>query len=572
MPDPTPGHPSLHDEPDAPGLPVRAHLAGLLDAVGRYERALMTNDVPELDVLFAPGATTVRSDGGTTLVGHHHIAAFRAQRPPVPQRTLVRVHVRGLAPEHAVVVAESERADGGTGVQTQVWSRTAGSWAVTTAHVSTVPPAPDTSAAAAPSADTPPDGPTDRTIWRVTAAEAAASGTPLPVPQPDATSPLAGLRVAVKDLFAVAGQRVGAGNPAWLAQAPVETTSAAAVEALLVAGATLEGVAQTDELAFSLAGTNTHYGTPPNPAAPGRITGGSTSGPAAAVAAGLADVALGTDTGGSVRVPASYCGLFGLRTTHGAVSRDGLVGLAPSFDTVGVLARTVDVLAAAADALLPAQPEVPASRIVVSPVLMALADPDVRLAVEAALLALSVRTGVPVEVVDTLTGAALEAWFEAFRTVQQAEAWSEHHAFVAAHGDSLEPAVAARFRAGQDITTAQEAAARGVLAEARAALVDLLPPGTVLALPSSSTPALRRDAGAAEIDTARAGTLRLTCVAGTGGLPALSVPTGRVGTLPVGLCLTAGPGQDRSLLALLTGPPAPPATPPAPVHVTEDRS
>lgn len=566
LPDPTPGLPSLRSHP------------GLLDAVARYERALMTNDVPELDVLFASGTSTVRSDGGTTLVGHHHIAEFRAQRPPVPRRTLVRVHVRDLSPEHAVVVAESERADGGTGVQTQVWSRTSGDWAVTTAHVSTVPPA------SVPSSTVPAEtsgASTDRSIWRATATEAAAAGAPLPAPPAGGGGPLAGVRVAVKDLFAVAGQRVGAGNPAWLAQAPVETASAAAVEALLAAGATLAGLAQTDELAFSLAGTNTHYGTPPNPAAPGRITGGSTSGPTAAVAAGLADLALGTDTGGSVRVPASYCGLFGLRTTHDAVSRAGLVGLAPSFDTVGVLARTVDVLAAAADALLPAQPVVPTSRIVVSPVLLALADPDVRQAVEAALLALSVRTGVPVETDRTVTGTALESWFEAFRTVQQAEAWAEHSAFVGTHGDSLEPAVAARFRAGQSITEDEEAAARGVLAGARAALVDLLPPGTVLALPSSSTPALRRDASAAEIDAARAGTLRLTCVAGAGGLPALSVPTGRVGTLPVGLCLAAGPGQDRSLLALLTGPPtptsppAPPLPPPPPLSTAdtpEDRS
>lgn len=199
------------------------------------------------------------------------------------------------------------------------------------------------------------------------------------------------------------------------------------------------------------------------------------------------------------------------------------------------------------------------TRIVVSPLLMDLADDDVRLAVEAALCALALRTGVPVETVDALTAAGLEEWFEAFRTVQQAEAWAEHRAFVAVHGESLDPAVAARFRAGERIDSAQEAGARAVLAGARTTLVGLLPPGTVLALPSSSTPALRRDADAAEVDAARAGTLRLTCVAGAGGLPALSVPTGRVGTLPVGLCLAAGPGQDRSLLALLGQTPGPAA-------------
>lgn len=540
---------------------------GLLEAFWRYERALMDNDVPELEALFAPGTGTVRSDGGSALVGHDHISAFRAQRPPVPRRRLVRVHVRALDDDHAVVVAESVRPDGGTGAQTQVWSRHDETWTVSTAHVSTVPPAQGPPTAANP----------DPATWRLTAVDAETHGSPFPTPEPGAGGPLAGARVAVKDLFAVAGQRVGAGNPAWLAAAAVETSDAAAVAALLAAGATIEGIAQTDELAFSLAGTNVHYGTPENPAAPGHITGGSTSGPAAAVAAGLADVALGTDTGGSVRVPASYCGLYGLRTTHDAVSRDGLVGLARSFDTVGVLTQTPELLAAAADVLLPAQTVVPVDRLVVAPVLMALARPDVRLAVEAALLALALRTGTTVETVDTLTASALESFFGAFRTVQQAEAWAEHHTFVETHGSSLEPAVAARFRAGGDITAAEEADARAVLADARSLLVDLLPPGTVLALPSSSTPALRRDASAAEIDAARAGTLRLTCVAGSGGLPAVSVPTGRVGTLPVGLCLAAAPGQDRSLLAFLTSADAWPEdtaehTRPVPAPSTEARS
>jgi len=155
---------------------------------------------------------------------------------------------------------------------------------------------------------------------------------------------LSGLTFAVKDLYDVAGTRTGAGNPDRLAEAPVATENAAPVDALLESGAELIGKTVTDELAFSLSGTNIHYGTPRNPTAPGRVPGGSSSGSVSAVADGLVDFALGTDTGGSTRVPASYCGVFGLRATHGRISRRGVFLLAPSFCSIGVFSRSAAVL------------------------------------------------------------------------------------------------------------------------------------------------------------------------------------------------------------------------------------
>ena len=506
----------------------------LLRAFRRYERALLANDLLELNALFADGETTLRADGSSVLAGHQHIAAFRADRPPVPGRTLQRVHLREITADSVVLVAETTRADGGTGVQTQLWQRAQGSatgWVVTVAHVSTAAPTP------------PAPSPNDPAAWRI-----APAGEPLV--RGAETGPLQGMRVAVKDLFAVAGQRIGAGNPAWLAGAPAEPSHAGALTALLSAGADVAGIAQTDELAFSLAGTNVHYGTPANPAAPGRITGGSSSGPAAAVAAGHAEIGLGTDTAGSIRVPASYCGLYGLRTTYDLVDRSGLVALAPSFDTVGVLARTGAVLAAA-DVLLPAGEPVPTRELVVAPMLLELAAPGTRLAVEAALRALALHLDVPVRAVE-LDRAALESWFTAFRTVQTAEAWRTHGEFVAAHPGEFEPAVEARFRSGAEVGDKQEQAARSVLASARDELRAMLPPGVVLALPTSSSPAPAIDTDAATIDAIRGATLRLTCLASLAGLPALSLPTARVGTLPAGLCLAGGPGADRSLLALIT--------------------
>ena len=198
------------------------------------------------------------------------------------------------------------------GLQTQVWERIDGRWLITAAHV------------------TPRAQALDRSVWRTV-------GDPLW--QGAWEGALAGLTVAVKDLFAIKGYRIGAGNPAFLADARPETTTAAAVTDLLRGGASLRGIARTDEFAYSIAGDNVHYGTPPNGALPGALPGGSSSGPASAVATGQAEIGLATDTAGSVRVPASYQGLWGLRTTHGLVPRQGLLPLAQSFDTIGWLTR-----------------------------------------------------------------------------------------------------------------------------------------------------------------------------------------------------------------------------------------
>src|SRR5271166_643281 len=167
--------------------------------------------------------------------------------------------------------------------------------------------------------------------------------------------PLAGLKFAAKDLFDIAGHVTGAGNPDWLALHPPAGRTAPVVQALVDAGADMVGKTHTDELSRGIFGENAHYGTPINPRAPGRVPGGSSSGSAAAVAGGLVDFALGTDTGGSVRIPASFCGIFGIRPTHGRLSLEGVVGQAPSFDTVGWFAREAEILARVGEVLLGAQ-------------------------------------------------------------------------------------------------------------------------------------------------------------------------------------------------------------------------
>jgi Asp-tRNA(Asn)/Glu-tRNA(Gln) amidotransferase A subunit family amidase len=522
---------------------------GLLEAFWRYDKALLGNDRPTLDELFMRGPHTIRGDGQALLVGHEAIAGFRSARARIPTRAVVQLHVQVVADDAALLMARTRDGDT-TGLQTQLWrlagagdgaEDTAGArvragerWVVAAAHVS-LPVAPKPAGSAAPF---------DTTLWRVVGDPLAAATAP---------GPLEGIGVAVKDLFAVAGQPVGAGVPAWLAEQQPQRDSAPAVAALLDAGAHLVGIARTDEFAYSLAGTNAHYGTPPNPAAPGCVSGGSTSGPASAVALGQAAAGLGTDTAGSIRVPASYQGLVGLRTTHGAIGTDGVLPLARSFDTVGWLTRDVRTSAAVAGILLPGTEAVAVRRTVRLPEVEALARADVRDAFTAAVQGLT-ETGQlpPAEVVD-LPRDLLERWFTAFRTVQAWEAWQAHGSWITGHPGSLGADVAARFAQASEVGEEQAATARELAAAARKQLGEWLS-GSVLAIPSASGPAPARNASGEQIEAERAATLRMTCLAGLAGAPALSLPLLRSADgRPAGLCLLGAPGTDHSLLTLAAG-------------------
>lgn len=379
----------------------------------------------------------------------------------------------------------------------------------------------------------------DTSVWRVTGSPLVAATAP---------GPLSGAAVAVKDLYAVAGFPLGAGVPAYQREQAAAPRHADAVARLLAAGAHVRGIAQTDEFAYSLTGGNGGFGMPVNPAAPDRIPGGSTSGPAVAVARGEADIGLGTDTAGSIRVPAAYQGLWGIRTTHGRVGTAGLLPLAQSFDTVGWITRDGARLAAVADCLLGTDTSAPAG-FVVDPALCACADPAIAAAVGAAAESLAAEpVAIPVA----------EGWLAAFRTVQAFEAWANHGEWVDAHPGVLEPAVAQRFAFAATVTAAQVAGAREVLSAAAQALRSTIG-ARVLLLPAAATRPPRRAGGQAVWEQARARTLRLTCLASLAGLPALTVPL-RSGTgVTAGLCLLGAPGTDRSLIRLALSSVAVPA-------------
>ena len=376
------------------------------------------------------------------------------------------------------------------------------------------------------------------------------------------SGPLAGLTFGLKDLYAVAGHRTGFGSPDWLRTHPPAERSSSVLTRLLDAGATMVGRTHTEELAFSLTGENAHYGTPINPAAPGRVPGGSSSGSAAAVAGELVDFAIGSDTGGSVRGPASFCGIYGIRPTHGRIAMDGACPLAPSFDTCGWFTRNAALLARVGEVLLEeVVPESPAvDRVLVAVDAFAQLLPGAREALESALPRVQTILGAAAREV-TLAPEGLSDWFATFRDLQYAEIWEAHGEWVRAVRPTFGPQVGSRMAlveaacGSPDPATQARHASLMALRQRerqriRVHLDALLPPGTVMLLPTM--PDIAPVCGASPADTVifRERALGLLCAAGLGGLPQLSMPVATVDGCPVGLSLLGGRGTDAWLLAL----------------------
>lgn len=382
--------------------------------------------------------------------------------------------------------------------------------------------------------------PFDPTIWRTV-------GDPLVRGNP--AGPLHGRTAAVKDLYAVAGHPVGAGVAAWLAEQQPAAQNSTAVQALLDAGVDVTGITRTDQFAFSMAGQNADYGTPPNAAAPGRIPGGSSSGSATAVALGQVDLALGTDTGGSVRVPASYQGIFGIRTTHGLVDRTGLLELAPGFDTVGWFTRRAALPFDVGELLVPPDGRRPLepARVLVAPALQASAEPMIAETTATVAARTAETLELPLEEWD-LAAEQLDEWVSSFRTVQAYEAWQIRGDWITVHPGALAAEVEARFLAGRAATEEQVALARGVVDRARAELQELIKDAILVQPAASSVPPPVDEP--AMIEAVRAFTLRQTCVAGLGGLPSVSVPGLGAGPLPYNVCFVGAPGTDLDLIEL----------------------
>lgn len=362
-----------------------------------------------------------------------------------------------------------------------------------------------------------------------------------------ATGPLAGLRLAVKDLIDVAGVPTGGGNPDWPRYAPMPTVHAGVVQALLDAGASVVGKTVTDEVSLGILGENAHDGTPVNPAAPGRVPGGSSSGSASAVAAGLCEVALGTDTGGSVRVPASFCGLYGMRPTHGRVDFTGITVQAPSSDTCGWFARDARTFATVAAVLCrEAVGEGLPTRLLVATDAWGLADVAVQEALAPLRDRLAALAGHTDEVL--LAPPGLSTWQRAQRVLQGSEAWRTFEPWLDRDNPRLSFNVARGLVQGAMFTDAERQAASLMRDEARARLRHMLTPGTILCLPTTPFPAPLCGLPLHAQNPLRERIACLTSHGGLTGVPQLNLPGAAVNGAPVGLSIIGARGTDMMLV------------------------
>jgi amidase len=361
------------------------------------------------------------------------------------------------------------------------------------------------------------------------------------------SGPLSGLTFAAKDIFDVAGHVTGGGNPDWKATHPPAERNAWIVETLVNAGATMVGKTHTDELTRGILGENAHYGTPINTKAPDRVPGGSSSGSASAVAGGLVDFALGSDTGGSVRIPASFCGLYGLRPTHGRIPLEGILMQAPSYDTIGWFTRDAVTYAKVAAAVFQTEiPDFTPSRLVIAQDAFDEADEEV----SAVLLPIAEKIGelAGSSTIMRLSPNGLTEWAVQQNVLQSEEAWNSVKDWI----DQVNPRfsfwVSERYNLAIGLTDAQLKEAAVLRETVRARMDEVFAGGGFVCLPTAVVPAPLRGLPASAKKDVQGRLSRLTCIAGTTGRPQLSMPLGEVNGLPVGLSIMGERGSDEALI------------------------
>ena len=370
--------------------------------------------------------------------------------------------------------------------------------------------------------------------------------------RPDAANAtLTGLTVAVKDLIDVAGWPTDCGNPDWARTHAPATAHAACVEVVLAHGASVCGKTITDEMAFSLEGENFHYGTPVNPRCPDRMPGGSSSGSAVAVARGLCDFSLGTDTGGSVRIPAAFCGIYGIRTTHGRIKLDGVMPFAPSYDTVGWFARSAAMLARVGTAFFGSAKSGESKRLVMASDVSALADADCAEAVSLCAQALGVTDEA------NILGDMQAACFDAYQVLQCREIWQVQGTWLEVTKPGFGPTIAPRFGWLSGISDSAVPHAQIIRDQVSARVNALLAQGYWLVFPTAPCVPPLLSAGEDVRASFYRRTLTVDAIAGHAGLPQITLPLARrfrasTNGLPVGLSILGAAGDDEALLAFAT--------------------
>ena len=364
-----------------------------------------------------------------------------------------------------------------------------------------------------------------------------------------ASGPLSGLTGVLKDMYAIAGERAGGGSPEWLKHAAPAQEHSGVVKKLLAAGADITGKTISDEFFYSITGANAHYGTPTNPKAPNRLPGGSSGGSASAIAAGTCDFAIGSDTGGSVRIPAAFCGLYGIRPTHGRIDLTGVMAMAPSFDVPGWFASSPGVFRKIGEVLLN-EPDssAPIRDLVVLDDAIEQADPALAALLQLPLSAMVKRF--PRLQHSRFGVDRLDRWREVFRVIQAKETWETYGSFIEAHQPQLGPGIKERMEFAASVSAQDAARARRERNEARKTIRSLAKEGTILFLPTAPAIAPLLATSQKELDDFRTRVMRLTCIAGIGGLPQINIPLGTYAGAPFGVSLIGWAGSDEALLDL----------------------
>ena len=362
----------------------------------------------------------------------------------------------------------------------------------------------------------------------------------------ETNKPLSNFSFGIKDIFDVAGFPTAFGSPDWLNTHPVATQTAPAVLDLVQQGATLVGKTHTDELTYSILGINAHYGTPTNPNYPKQIPGGSSSGSAVSVAGKLVDFAIGSDTGGSVRTPASFCGIYGMRPTHGRISLENARPLAKSFDTLGWFARDPEILFEVGKSLLKEELKPNTQAIeVLAPKQAWEVIPDGlrRLALER-VQEIFVRNTV---VNKDLPSLDLKAWANTFSIIQASEIWQEHGAWASRHFENLGPGIKDRFLFASKIDPSIAAQAL----DERIRIQDLLNSildNKFLLIPTVADVAPFLSSTKNQLEDFRQKSFQLLCIAGLGGLPQISLPAVSSTEGALGISLVGPKDSDMQLL------------------------
>ena len=362
----------------------------------------------------------------------------------------------------------------------------------------------------------------------------------------ETNKPLSNFSFGIKDIFDVAGFPTAFGSPDWLNTHPVATQTAPAVLDLVQQGATLVGKTHTDELTYSILGINAHYGTPTNPNYPNRIPGGSSSGSAVSVAGKLVDFAIGSDTGGSVRTPASFCGIYGMRPTHGRISLKNARPLAKSFDTLGWFARDPEILFEVGKTLLKEEHKSNNQAIeVIAPKQAWEIVPDGlrRLALKR-VQEIFVRNNLANKDLPSLN---LKAWANTFSIIQASEIWQEHGAWASRHFENLGPGIKDRFLFASKIDPSIATQALDERIKIQDLLNSILD-NKFLLIPTVADVAPLLNSTKNQLEDFRQKSFQLLCIAGLGGLPQISLPVVSSIEGALGISLVGPKDSDMELL------------------------